>query len=60
MAKRKRRRTVAIVPRLGPATNLRPAGAHENKKLYNRKKIKAVLRQQAEDGFSNSKDVAGW
>lgn len=51
MAKQKRRRTVAIVPRLGPATNLRPAGAHENKKLYNRKKIKAVLRQEAEDGF---------
>lgn len=56
MAKRNKRcRTeLALVPRLGPATNLRPAGAHENKKLYDRKKIKAVLRRQTEDGFDVS------
>lgn len=51
MAKRKRRRATAVVPRLGPATNLRPAGAHKSKKLYNRKNVKAVLRKEAEDGF---------
>ena len=52
--KRKRHREPNLVPRLGPATNLRPAGAHEGKKLYDRKKIKAVLRREAEDGFGNS------
>jgi hypothetical protein len=51
MAKRKRRRTPKLVPRLGPASNLRPAGAHKNKKLYDRNKIKAVLRREAESGF---------
>jgi hypothetical protein len=55
MAKhRKRRRSITLVPRLGPATNLRPAGAHEDRKHYDRKKIKAVLRREAEDGFGNS------
>jgi hypothetical protein len=52
--KRRRHREPNLVPRLGPATNLRPAGAHDDKKLYDRKKIKAVLRRQAEDGFDNS------
>lgn len=51
--KRKRRRTVTLVPRMGPATNLRPAGAHDDRKHYDRKKIKAVLRREAEDGFGN-------
>jgi hypothetical protein len=46
MARKKRK--VRIVPRLGPATNLRPAGAHESRKLYNRKRIKAALRKEAE------------
>lgn len=40
-----------LVPRLGPATNLRPAGAHESMKLYNRKRAKAALRKDAESGF---------
>jgi hypothetical protein len=46
MARKKRRK---LVPRLGPAVNLRPAGAHESKKLYDRKKIKAALRRE-DDG----------
>ena len=51
---RKKRRKVRIVPRLGPATNLRPAGAHESRKLYNRKRIKAALRKEAESGFPHA------
>ena len=53
MAKKKRRRKVSVlVPRLGPPTNLRPAGAHESLKRYNRKKLKAALRQEEdESGF---------
>ncbi|HEY5257373.1 MAG TPA: hypothetical protein VIJ12_03250 [Candidatus Baltobacteraceae bacterium] len=53
MAKRKQRRRIEpkLVPRLGPAINLRPAGAHQTKKHYDRKQIKAVLRREAEDGF---------
>jgi hypothetical protein len=53
MAKKKRRRLPPkLVPRLGPATNLRPAGTHESIQRYNRKKAKAALRQEiAEGGF---------
>lgn len=53
MTRRKRRRKPpALVPRRGPATNLRPAGAHESLKRYNRKKNKTALRQElAEGGF---------
>jgi hypothetical protein len=50
MAKRKRRKP-SLVPRLGPATNLRPAGSHESLKLYNRRRMKAALRREAESGF---------
>ncbi|HEY1975739.1 MAG TPA: hypothetical protein VGG89_04310 [Candidatus Baltobacteraceae bacterium] len=39
------------MPRLGPALNLRPAGAHESKKLYDRKRIKAALRREDEGGL---------
>ena len=49
--KKKKRRQLKIVPRLGPATNLRPAGAHESRKLYNRRRQKAALRREAESGF---------
>ncbi len=49
MNKRKRRK-VELMPRLGPPENLRAAGAHESKKLYNRKKHKAALINY-EDGF---------
>lgn len=48
--KRKRKR-LAIVPRLGVPQNLRPAGAHVAKTFYNRKKQKAALRRYDEDGF---------
>jgi hypothetical protein len=54
MPKRPKRRRAELVPRLGPATNVRPAGAHQDQKLYDRKKIKAVLRREAENGFDNS------
>jgi hypothetical protein len=50
--KRRRKRPVPIVPRRGPATNLRPAGAHETPVRYDRKREKAALRrEQAESGF---------
>ncbi len=52
--KRKRRPAIDLVPRLGPATNLRPAGAHDDKRIYDRKKNKAALRQEAESGFVHS------
>lgn len=48
--KRKRKKP-ALVPRLGAPQNLRPAGAHEPKTAYNRKKQKAALRRYDEDGF---------
>lgn len=47
---KKRRRKAQLVPRLGPPQNLRPAGAHESKKHYNRKRQKAALARY-EDGF---------
>ena len=51
MAKRRRRKKPPVMPPRGPATNLRPAGAHESKKRYDRKKTDAVLRQEEdEDG----------
>ncbi|MGZ3498027.1 MAG: hypothetical protein ACXWNK_09755 [Vulcanimicrobiaceae bacterium] len=50
MKRKKRRLGDLVVPRLGPPQNLRPAGAHESKKLYRRHKMKAVLRKE-EDGF---------
>ena len=46
---KKRRKKRAVVPRLGPATNLRPAGAHESRKRYNRRKSKAALQRDVEN-----------
>lgn len=46
-----RRRKANLMPRLGPPQNLRPAGAHESKKRYNRKRRKAALARYDEDGF---------
>jgi hypothetical protein len=43
---RKRRRKKNIVPPRGPATNLRPAGAHKSKKLYDRRETKAALEEE--------------
>ena len=48
---RKKRRKAKLVPRLGPPQNLRPAGAHESKKRYDRKRHKAALARYDEDGF---------
>jgi hypothetical protein len=45
MAKKKRRK-MKLVPRLGPPTNLRPAGAHETLTRYNRKRKKRELRDE--------------
>lgn len=47
---KKKRRKAKIVPPMGPATNVRPAGAHKSKKLYDRNKMKAIFRK-GEDGF---------
>ncbi len=49
----KKRRKAKLMPRLGPAQNLRPAGAHESKKRYDRKRQKAALIREDEDGFFN-------
>jgi hypothetical protein len=46
--KKRRRKTPRIVPRMGPATNIRPAGAHESVKRYNRKRLKTQLRREYE------------
>ena len=51
MAKRRRKPGVVLVPRLGPPQNLRPAGAHEARTRYDRKKEKAALQRDAESGF---------
>jgi hypothetical protein len=46
MAKKKKRKTApAIVPRMGPPTNLRPAGAHDDK----RRPARAAERRAAFD-----------
>ncbi len=47
---KKKREAPALVPRMGPATNIRQAGAHRSKKLYDRKKMKAIFRK-SEDGL---------
>ncbi|MGD0969625.1 MAG: hypothetical protein ABR949_15235 [Candidatus Aquilonibacter sp.] len=38
-----------LVPRLGPPTNLRPAGAHETVTRYNRKRKKRELQAELGD-----------
>ncbi|MBV8246539.1 MAG: hypothetical protein JOZ38_11490 [Candidatus Eremiobacteraeota bacterium] len=45
---KKKRKKIAIVPRLGPPENLRAAGAHRSKKLYDRKRLKAIFRKEEE------------
>jgi hypothetical protein len=57
MAKRKRKATKQIVPPLGPAKNLRPAGAHEDETKYDRTREKAALRREDESRF-DSEDSA--
>jgi hypothetical protein len=46
MSKKKKRRKAALMPRRGPATNLRPAGTHESLVQYNRKRQKAATRRE--------------
>ncbi len=48
-AKRKRRRKSKIKPPLGPATNLRPAGAHKTKKRYDRRQNQQIIEAEAEE-----------
>ena len=48
--KLKKKLKLKLVPRLGAATNLRPAGAHASMKLYNRKRAKAAFRKDDEGG----------
>jgi hypothetical protein len=57
--KKRRRKKSQLVPRLGPPTNLRPAGAHDSKKHYNRKRRKAGLgrEEQAEVELLNDSSV---
>lgn len=43
---KKKRRKMQLVPRLGPPTNVRPAGAHETLTRYNRKRKKKELREE--------------
>jgi hypothetical protein len=58
--KRRKRKAAKLVPRLGPATNLRPGGAHESRKRYNRKRLKIALQQELEgDSFSRSVGAGG-
>lgn len=48
---KRKRKKLKLMPRLGPAQNVRPAGAHESKKQYRRHRMKAALRYEDEDGF---------
>ena len=51
MAKKRKRKTA--VPRLGPPVNLRPAGAHKDKRKKTRLELKReALTEQAEDETS--------
>jgi hypothetical protein len=43
---KKKRRKLKLVPRLGPPTNVRPAGAHDVLTRYNRKRKKKELREE--------------
>jgi hypothetical protein len=49
---KKKRRKAALMPRRGPATNVRPAGAHESLTLYNRRRQKAALKDELERDLS--------
>ncbi|MGP6159653.1 MAG: hypothetical protein ACLPYS_19510 [Vulcanimicrobiaceae bacterium] len=49
MAKRREHKPPPLVPRLGPPENLRPAGAHRDKRHATRAEEKAALRKAAFD-----------
>jgi hypothetical protein len=42
---KKKRRVVALVPRMGPPQNLRPAGAHRDRRDDDRRIVKLELRK---------------
>jgi len=42
--KKKARRKMPLVPRRGPPSNLRPAGAHADKRRHKRSDVKDALR----------------
>jgi hypothetical protein len=48
MAKRKR---LALVPRLGPKTNVRPGGAHKSRRTLSRREVKIALKIQGDLSF---------
>ncbi len=48
-AKRKRRRKAKVKPPLGPAVNLRPAGAHKTKKRYDRRQNQEIVAVESEE-----------
>jgi hypothetical protein len=50
MPKKKKKPKKKIVPRLGPPTNLRPAGAHEDKAAYKRRKSELEEREAETEG----------
>lgn len=54
---KKKRRTRALMPRMGPPTNLRPAGAHETLVQYNRKRQKALARREIREDLGHEYDV---
>jgi hypothetical protein len=54
--KKRRRKKPQLVPRLGPPTNLRPAGAHDSKKRYSRKRRKAGLGREEQAEFEPLSD----
>jgi len=57
MAKRRPRKPKVepkITPPLGPAQNLRPAGAHESKKHYDRKRDKTEIERTADTDDDSS------
>ena len=47
MPNKKKRRKAQLMPRLGPPTNLRPAGAHETLMRYDRKRSKSETKREA-------------
>jgi hypothetical protein len=53
---KKKRRKRRLVPRLGPPVNLRPAGAHETLKRYDRKRQKAALRKELGEPSDRERD----
>jgi hypothetical protein len=54
MAKRAKKKRRAVVPPMGPATNLRPAGVHEDKGRKTRADLKRAALLEEEPDYSES------